>query len=73
MAEAAGSFDWPALMRAGMQGLRLTPDVFWRLTPAELRLLLGQGGADAPLNRAGLEALLAVYPDAAAEQGEDDE
>lgn len=64
-------FDWPALMRAGMQGLRLTPDQFWRLTPAELRLMLGQGGGDAPMNRAGLDALQAAYPDK--DQGEDDE
>lgn len=56
-------FDWPVLMRAGMQGLRLTPDVFWQLTPAELRLLLGQGAGDAPLSRTGLDALLAAYPD----------
>lgn len=57
------SFDWPALMRAGIQGLRLTPDVFWQLTPAELRLLLGQGAGDAPMSRTGLDALLAAYPD----------
>lgn len=64
-------FDWPALMRAGMQGLRLRPEDFWRLTPAELRLMLGQGGAQAPLSRAGLDALLAAYPDR--EQGECDD
>ncbi|WP_164661250.1 rcc01693 family protein [Tropicibacter sp. Alg240-R139] len=56
-------FDWPALMQAGLYGLKLTPEQFWRLTPAELRLMLGQGGALAPLNRAGLDALLAAYPD----------
>lgn len=56
-------FDWPALLRAGVMGLRLTPDQFWRLTPAELRLMLGQGGDQAPMNRAGLDALLAAYPD----------
>lgn len=57
-------FDWPALMRAGMQGLRLAPGTFWALTPAELRLMLGRdGGAAAALNRNGLEALLAAYPD----------
>lgn len=56
-------FDWPALMRAGLYGLRLTPEQFWRLTPAELKLMLGQDGAHAPLNRAGLDALLAAYPD----------
>ncbi len=64
-------FDWPALMRAGMQGLRLRPEEFWKLTPAELRLLLGQAGAQAPLSRAGLDALLAAYPDK--ERGEGDE
>lgn len=64
-------FDWPALMRAGMQGLRLMPDDFWRLTPAELRLMLGQGGVLAPMNRVGLEALQAAYPDKM--QGEDDD
>ena len=26
-------FDWPGLMQAGLKGLRLTPDQFWRLTP----------------------------------------
>ena len=56
-------FDWPALMRAGMRGLGLTPDVFWRLTPAELRLMLGQGAGTGPMSRAGLDALLVAYPD----------
>ncbi|WP_146345077.1 rcc01693 family protein [Falsiphaeobacter marinintestinus] len=55
--------DWPALMRAGLEGLRLTPDQFWRLTPAELRLMLGQGAGQAPLNRSGLDALMAAWPD----------
>ncbi|WP_121061882.1 rcc01693 family protein [Chachezhania antarctica] len=57
-------FDWPALMRAGILGLRLEPHVFWRLTPAELRLMLGESGGQTPLGRAGLDALLAAYPDA---------
>ncbi|WP_375172658.1 rcc01693 family protein [Pseudooceanicola sp.] len=56
------SFNWPALMRAGITGLRLTPAEFWALTPAELRLMLGEGGA-APLRRAGLEDLMAKWPD----------
>ncbi|MBO9410396.1 MULTISPECIES: rcc01693 family protein [unclassified Ruegeria] len=64
-------FDWPALMRAGMTGLRLTPEQFWRLTPAELRLMLGQGAGTPAMNRAGLDALLAAYPDK--EQGERDD
>ncbi|MEO1106356.1 MAG: rcc01693 family protein [Pseudomonadota bacterium] len=64
-------FDWPVLMRAGFFGLRLTPDQFWRLTPAELRLMLGQGAGLPAMNRAGLDALLAAYPDT--EQGERDD
>ena len=64
-------FDWPALMRAGIQGLCLTPEQFWRLTPAELRLMLGQGAASGSLTRRGLEALLAAYPDN--KRGEHDE
>ncbi|MCG7521266.1 rcc01693 family protein [Ruegeria sp. Ofav3-42] len=64
-------FDWSALMRAGMTGLRLTPDQFWRLTPAELRLMLGQGAGMPSMNRAGLNALLAAYPDKT--QGERDD
>ena len=64
-------FDWPGLMRAGLHGLRLTPDQFWRLTPAELRLMLGQGAGMPAMNRKGLDALLAAYPDK--EQGECDD
>ncbi len=56
-------FDWSALMRAGMHGLGMTPDVFWALTPAELQVMLGAGSGQAPLLSAGLEALMAAYPD----------
>lgn len=56
-------FDWPGLMRAGMQGLGLTPAHFWALTPAELMLMLGEPAGAAPMGRAGLEALAARFPD----------
>ncbi|WP_271947596.1 rcc01693 family protein [Ruegeria faecimaris] len=56
-------FDWPALMRVGYLSLRLTPDQFWSLTPAELRLMLGHGAGMPSMNRMGLDALLAAYPD----------
>ena len=56
-------FDWPALMRAGIRGLGLKPEEFWRLTPAELTLMLGQGSAVAPLNRARLDELARAFPD----------
>lgn len=55
--------DWAALMRAGLQGLGLEPDAFWRLTPAELQIMLGDFGARAPLLSHGLDALMAAYPD----------
>ncbi|KNX43165.1 hypothetical protein ROTO_02940 [Roseovarius tolerans] len=60
-------FDWPALMRAGMQGLGLKPAEFWALTPVELRLMLGEREGVRPMARDGLEALLSAFPD---EQGE---
>ena len=64
-------FAWPDLMRAGLVGLRLTPAQFWALTPAELQLMLGQAGQPAPMDRAGLRALLAAYPDT--QQGDEDD
>jgi uncharacterized phage protein (TIGR02216 family) len=56
-------FDWPGLMRAGMRGLGLKPDDFWRLTPGELVLMLGEGGGVRPLSRARLDELVRAYPD----------
>ncbi|WP_163849681.1 rcc01693 family protein [Pseudooceanicola aestuarii] len=58
-------FDWPGLMRAGMQTLGLNPARFWALTPAELRLLLGAGAPSAAMGRDRLEEMLARFPDAA--------
>lgn len=55
--------DWAGLMRAGLGGLRLTPEVFWRLTPFELRIILGAETAQPPLTRARLEELAAAFPD----------
>ena len=39
---AGGALDWAGLMRAGLRGLGLTPEAFWRLTPAELAMMLGE-------------------------------
>ncbi|MEP2470240.1 rcc01693 family protein [Roseobacter sp.] len=55
--------DWPALMRVGLLGMRLEPDVFWALTPAELQMMLGDPSTSGPLLSTGLEALMAAYPD----------
>jgi len=57
------AFDWTALMAAGMRGLGLKPVEFWALTPAELAFLLGHGDGRLPMDRAGLEALAARFPD----------
>ncbi|MCF6432083.1 MULTISPECIES: rcc01693 family protein [unclassified Leisingera] len=57
------ALDWPALMRAGMAGLRLLPRDFWQLTPAELRLMLGEAAAPQPLGRDRLAALMQDFPD----------
>ena len=55
-------FDWEGLMRAARDcGFR--PDAFWKLTPAELGFVLGQGGRPGPLSRARLEELAAAFPD----------
>ncbi|NEY89293.1 rcc01693 family protein [Tabrizicola oligotrophica] len=55
--------DWPGLMRAGLGQLRLTPEQFWRLSPVELRIMLGAEAAAPPLTRARLDELRAAYPD----------
>ena len=58
--------DFPGLMRAGIGGLRLKPDDFWRLTPAELLIMLGlETGQNARMGRARLQELAALYPDTA--------
>ncbi|MGZ3216809.1 rcc01693 family protein [Paracoccus sp. T5] len=62
MSEATG-LDWPGLMRAGLRDLRLHPDQFWALTPAELALMLGLDQARPGMTRARLEELAARYAD----------
>lgn len=62
-----GGLDWPGLMRAGMAGLGLRPDEFWRLTPAELALMLGDPAAARPMGRTQLDDLRRRWPDAGQE------
>lgn len=61
--------DWPGLMRAGLGQLRLTPEQFWRLSPIELRIMLGAEAAVPPLTRARLAELAAAFPDAGKGEG----
>jgi uncharacterized phage protein (TIGR02216 family) len=58
-----GTFDWPGLLRAGLRSLRLSPDQFWALTPAELSLMLGVGSRPAPMGRDRFLALCRAHPD----------
>lgn len=55
--------NWAALMRLGMVELRLRPEQFWALTPAELMLMTGMGGEGTSLSRAGFADLSASFPD----------
>lgn len=50
-------------MRVGLHDLRLRPDQFWCLTPAELRMMMGVDAATPPLTRARLSELAAAFPD----------
>jgi uncharacterized phage protein (TIGR02216 family) len=61
----SGRFDWQGLMRVGLGRLRLAPDAFWAMSPAEFSAASGaaSGAAAAPLGRAGLAALMARFPD----------
>jgi uncharacterized phage protein (TIGR02216 family) len=55
--------DWPNLMRARLHDLRLPPDVFWALSPAELQIMLGLDRRLMPMARDRFNALWAAYPD----------
>ncbi len=62
--------DWPGLMRAGLHGLGLPPEQFWRLTPLELKLMLGSERTSPALTRARLEELAAAFPDSRKEEAD---
>lgn len=56
--------DWQGLMRVGMGQLGLTPEAFWRLTPAELNILAGPNQTGpVPFTRARLDVLARAFPD----------
>lgn len=63
--------DWPALMQAGLFGLRLRPAEFWSLTPIELSIMLGAEAKSKPLTRHRLEELAAAFPDVKKESGDE--
>lgn len=55
------SVDWPALLRLG-HAMGIAPPSLWRLGVREWRALLA---APQPMDRAGLAALEARFPDTA--------
>ncbi|MDX3927440.1 MAG: phage tail assembly chaperone [Shinella sp.] len=57
-------FPWEGALHAGLCLMRLDPKTFWAMTPRELHAALG-GLKPRPLtpDRAGLEALMRVFPD----------
>jgi uncharacterized phage protein (TIGR02216 family) len=65
---AAEPVDWPGLMRLGLGALRLSPEAFWSMTPAELGLAL-EGADIVPIAGTGfmgrrrLVELMAAFPD----------
>jgi uncharacterized phage protein (TIGR02216 family) len=70
MSAPGPGIDWPGLMQAGLHGLGLEPAVFWRLTPVELKIMLGREGMVPPLTRARLAELAAAFPDVRKDQGD---
>ena len=60
--------DWPGFMRLGLGALRLPPEHFWSMTPAELCLALEGAGLKPVggfgMNRATLDRLMGAHPDA---------
>ena len=54
-------------MLRAVTALGVRPEAFWRLSPVELRIMLGAERAAPALTRARLDELAAAYPD----QGKD--
>ncbi|RYH11180.1 rcc01693 family protein [Tropicimonas sp. IMCC6043] len=55
--------DWAGLMRLGLRDLGLAPEVFWRLSPIELLVMLGAEAGRPAFTRARLDELARAYPD----------
>lgn len=56
--------DWSGLMKTALSELRLMPEQFWSLTPAELMAMLGRDFGASPMTRSRLELLMNAFPDA---------
>ncbi|RKQ95252.1 phage tail assembly chaperone [Maricaulis maris] len=60
--------NWAAILRTGL-ALGLMPDALWRLSLVEWRALTAASGPP-PLDRAGLDALRARFPDNSGKEAE---
>lgn len=58
-------FPWQEAIGFGLGVLRLPPEHFWRMTPRELAYAVAavRGPNHEPINRAGLAALMQMFPD----------
>jgi uncharacterized phage protein (TIGR02216 family) len=65
MSPAPGAWPnaWPGLLRLAAERFAVTPQAFWRLSLVEWRALTAPVPQAQPLDRAGLDALLAAFPD----------
>jgi uncharacterized phage protein (TIGR02216 family) len=63
-AQDAKPFPWGQVIHAGLSLLRLSPTVFWALTPVEFFAMTGgmRRKGDG-LDRGGLEGLMRAFPD----------
>jgi uncharacterized phage protein (TIGR02216 family) len=58
-------FPWDEAMQFGFGVLRLSPQVFWQMTPRELSqaVIAVRGAAMTPIDRGGLAQLMQRFPD----------
>ncbi|NTE85801.1 rcc01693 family protein [Agrobacterium rubi] len=60
----ARPFPWGQVIHAGLSLLRLSPTVFWALTPIEFFAMTGgMRPRRDELDRGGLEGLMRAFPD----------
>lgn len=70
---SAPRFPWAEAMTLGLGQLRLSPEIFWRLTLPELAAAAraSQPVRNAPIRRGELESLMMRFPDSGEERLQD--
>lgn len=59
---STASIPWAEMLRLGLR-MGLAPEVFWRLSLKEWRMLTEASVGAAPMGRAGLARLMEDWPD----------